>query len=80
MIPSLTIEPVNILKAPIRSYDIPVQYSVLVYNIDDMESIFFSTEKFNKEQQNVFNKILGEILPGVKADNPEAPIENHYSL
>ena len=51
-------------------------------NTDYIESIVNST-KFNKEQQTVFNTILGEILPGVTTDNPEAPIQrlfNRYEL
>ena len=79
----LTLESLNIPRSPVRSSDIPVQYSAPLSNTDDMESIISCTEKFSKEQQNVFNIILGEILPGVTAENPEAPVQlpfYHYSL
>ena len=81
--PVLTLEPFNIPRAPVRSYDMPFQHSAPLSNADDIKSIISCTEKFRKEQRNVFNTILGEILPGVTADNPEAPVQrpfNHYSL
>ena len=83
IIPALTLESFNLPRAPVRSYDMPFQHSAPLSNTDDMESIISCTEKFNKEQRNVLDPILGEILPGVIADNLEAPVHrpfNHYSL
>ena len=45
-------------------------------------SIVSCTKKFNNEQQNVFNTILGEIILEVTANNPEflveCPFNHHY--
>ena len=82
IIPTLTLEPLNLPISPVLSYDIPVQQSVPFSNTDDIESIVSSTKKFSEEQQNVFKVTLGKSFPEVTAGNPEAAVQrpfSHYS-
>ena len=80
---ALTLESLNLRRTFVRSYDIPVQYSEPRSSTDDIEYIVSCTKNFNNEQQqNVFNTILGEILPGDTFDNTGAPVQRpfeHYS-
>ena len=44
-----------------------------------MERILASTKTFNTGQKEVFNKIVGEILCGVTAGNPNAPVQHPFN-
>ncbi len=77
--PALSLESLNLPKPPERSYHIQVENTNPVGNTQKIESIEVNTTKFNKGQNNVFNTILGAILPGVTAENLCAPFQSPFN-
>ena len=48
-------------------------------NTETIETIEQNIKTFIKGQTNVFNTIVGEIVPGVTAENLDAPVQRPFN-
>ena len=80
--PALSLKSLNLPTPAERSYHIEADVQEQPLDRKNIVSIALNSEKFNKDQEEVLNTIVGEILSGVTADNLHAPVErpfNHQS-
>lgn len=77
--PELTLESLNLSKLQERPYHIQMDDTVPVVNTQRHECIELNTKNFNEEQKNILITIVGEILPGVTAENLAARIQPPFS-
>ena len=76
--PALTLESLNLLKPPERSYHAHIEDTDRVVSTQSLESMELNTKKLNEGQENVLNTMVDEILPGITAENLFAPVQRPF--
>ena len=48
-------------------------------NRQSLESMELNTKKFNEEQKNAVNRVVGEIIQGIRTQNLHAPVKHPFN-
>ena len=72
---TLCLKSLNLPRRAERCYHIETDDQEHPADMKNIDSTALNTNKFNKDQNVVFNTIVVEILPGLIADNLHAPVQ-----